>query len=510
MAQPDVVEIVGMAMEQIAAQQQEAIENAGQRKIEEQILNNLAKLGGRTHNDDDILYQGNKMIIPTGMSLSQAKRYLEKKEKEMEKETTFSNTFNYRPWDGAVSMWNVFKDTFGSVAHKDSMEKTFFGKMEAPPKMLSIPVGVNKREQVPWGRFEIPFLPGVLFETDTQYHPEKGPLFHLLVTSPKKYRYEIQGIFALIERELASNSMYRGKAFDGQDMPEFIDVHSVDRNKVVYSEEVMTQLEANVWAQLRHTEEFERLGIPLKRAVLVHGPFGTGKTLAALLTGQEAVANGWTYIKARPGRDDLATVLQTARLYQPAVVFYEDIDVIASSDEEGISKLLDDFDGIEAKGTKILCVLTTNYPERIHKGMARPGRLDAMIEINELDQQGVEKLIRSRIEEMLAEDIDWELVFDSAREYKPAFVTEGADRTVRYIIAQNGAVNGHLIETHHLVSSMEGLRPQFEVMTGAKDTPDRVPLNDALEATIRKVIQQHGVDYDTNGAPLRALPDYTS
>ena len=131
---------------------------------------------------------------------------------------------------------------------------------------------------------------------------------------------------------------------------------------------------------------------------------GTGKTLAAILTGQEAVANGWTFIKGRPGRDDLSFVMQTAKLYQPAVVFYEDVDKIADSEvtsDSGISRLLDDFDGIDAKSTRILCVLTTNHPERIHKGMARPGRLDAMIEIDELDVDGTAKLVQCRVSERL-------------------------------------------------------------------------------------------------------------
>lgn len=490
-------DIVLQAIADHEQQKDDARKNGSAKKIEREILNQLALLGGKTFSDDNVIFQGDKFVIPMNTTLSQAVKFLQKKEAEEERETEFTHTFNYRPWDGAYSMWNVLKRTFGAVAHKDSLVQTFFGKMEAPPKMLSIPTGVGKTEQVPWGRLEIPFLPNVLFNTGSVNHMEKGPLFKLDVTGAKKYRFEIQGIFRLIQEELDTNSMYRGKAFDGQDMPEFIDVHSVDRSKVVYSEEVMTQLTASVWAQLRHTKEFERLGTPLKRAVLIHGPFGTGKTLACLLTGQEAIANGWTFIKARPGRDNISVVLQTARLYEPAVVFYEDIDNVAGADDaDGIGRLLDDFDGIEAKGTKILCVLTTNYPERIHKGMARPGRLDAMIEINELDQQGVEKLVRTRLTENLSENIDWFTVFESAENYKPAFVTEGADRAIRYIIAEHGTAVGHKIETEHLVNAMHGLRPQFETMIGAKDTADRDPMATVLESSVRKVVREHRIDYD--------------
>lgn len=483
----DVVEEVLREVENIANEKER---NKERLAIEAEILDNLAVLGGKTFHDDDIVFAGDKLTVPTNMTLTQARVFLEKKEEEQEKETVFARTFSYRPWDGAWCTWNVLKKIFGAVGHRGHLN--MFGK-EMPPQMIEIPSGVGTKETVPWGRFELPFLPGAIFTMDQAEHPEKGVLFSIMVEAPKKYRFEVEGIFRLIEEELATNSLYRGKAFDGQQMPEFIDVFSVDRSRVVYSEEVLTQLDANVWAQLRYTKEFEAQGIPLKRAVMIHGPFGTGKTLACLLTGQEAVKAGWTFIKARPGRDDIGEVLQTARLYEPSVVFYEDIDQIASAedtDRESMSQLLDDFDGIEAKGTKILCVFTTNYPEKIHKGMARPGRLDAMIEINELDQQGVEKLVKSRIEDLLNPDIDWVAVFEAAHDYKPAFVTEFADRTVRYVIAKHGSAQDHLISTEDLVNAAQGLRPQYEKMMGANDQPVIDKVGEAIKRDVTTVVNE--------------------
>lgn len=454
------------------------------------ILATLAALGGKTFDDDDIIHEGDKMVLPEGMGFDTAIRFLEKKRDEMEKVTEFSHRYNYRPYDGAFCMWNAMKQTFGAVGHRGTMG--FWGPN--PPEMMSVPVDVGVHDQIPWGRFDLPFLPGCTFETQIKEHPEYGPLFNLVCWGPKKYRHEIEGVFALIENELRERSLYRGKAFDGQVIPEFVDLSGVKPEQVVYSEEVMTQLEASVWAQLRHTEQFQKQGIPLKRAVLLFGPYGTGKTLAASLTGQEAVANGWTFLKARPGRDDLAQVLQTARLYQPACVFYEDVDQIADAGVESgaaISRLLDDFDGIEAKNTKIMVVLTTNHPERIHKGMARPGRLDAMIEINELDVHGVEKLVRSRIKpDQLSEDVDWDAVFEAAEHYKPAFVTEFADRSMRYVIVRSGGeLNGHRITTADLCNAASSLRPQFELMEGAKDVRDRDTLTDALRGAVGPVAE---------------------
>lgn len=493
---------VNVLIEEKKAADRKSRETERDRKVREEkeaavtaLLENLAELGGKMFSDDDIVFSGDTLVIPTNMTLIQARTFLEKKEEELERESQFTRTFPYRPYDGAYCMWNVLKRHFGAVAHKDSIRYTMFGPMKEPPAMLSVPVDVGRQDQIPWGRFELPFLPGAILETLEQATPDMGPLFHVKVTGPKKYRFEIEGIFNLITSELETGSLYRGKAFDGQAMPEFVDVWSVDRNKVVYSAEVMAQLEANVWGQLRHTEQFERLGIPLKRAVLIHGPYGTGKTLAALLTGQEAVQNNWTFIKARPGRDNLATVLQTARLYQPCVVFYEDVDQVAdaeSLDRPGISRLLDDFDGIEAKGTRILCVLTTNHPERIHKGMARPGRLDAMIEIADLDEGGVRMLIQARIpKESMDEAIDWSAVYEASTGYRPAFVTETADRAIRFVLVRTGGnMNGTRIGTDDLVHAANGLRPQFQKMEEASDKPTPNDLDTVIRRSVERSVAE--------------------
>ena len=458
-------------------------------RAQKEIRRRLEELGGKLYDDDDVTYQGNRLILPENMDLKGAIGFLEKKRQEMEKETVFSRTFNYRPWDGAWCMWQALKRVFGIVGHQETVYQTMFGPQVEPPAMITINVDVDKQEQIPWGTFALPMFPGLLFQTETGRN-DFGNVFMLYANGPKKYKAAVEGIFTLIELELKERSMYRGRAFDGQQFPEFVDLSAVDPRKVVYSQEVMTQLEANVWAQLRHTAEFERLGIPLKRAVLVHGPYGTGKTLAATLTGQEAVANGWTFIKARPGRDDLGEVMQTARLYQPSVVFYEDIDQVAAPEaggHEAISRLLDDFDGVSAKGTRILCILTTNHPERIHKGMVRPGRLDAMIEINDLDVEGVAKLVQSCIEESLADGIDWDAVFETAEGYKPAFVTELSTRAVRYLIARmKGSPGDEKVTTEDLVHAAVGLRPQYDKMTGARDTQERHELADVLGREVTK------------------------
>lgn len=466
-------------------------------KTERAILGMLMELGKGAFDDEDITQKGRKLIIPEGMTLRQVVDTIRTKIRESERETYFERVYHYRPLDGAACMWRAMKNSFGTVGHRGKMG--MFGEMA--PEMRSIPIAYGKTEQVPWGRFSLPFLPDTLFETGVRVHDELGPLFLLTANGPKMFAASIEGVFKLVQNELEEASIYRGKAIDGQVDPDFIDLTGVDPAKVIFNDDVARQLEASLWGQLRYTEAMEKAGVPLKRAVLLHGPYGCGKTLAAGMTGQIAVENKWTYIKARPGRDNFLAVLQTARLYQPAVVFCEDVDTISdpSESEETITRLLDEFDGIEAKGTRIVCCLTSNHPERIQKGMLRPGRLDAVIEINSLDAGGVERMIKAVIDhELLDQQLDWDAIGQACDEFKPSFVREMADRAVRYkIVRGNGRTEGVLV-TDDFVNAAVELRPQLDLMEGALESIQRDPISaefgriieKAAERTIRDTVQE--------------------
>lgn len=473
-----------------------------QSKIEARIRESLAALGGAAFGDEDIIFQGKKLVVPEKMNLQDCVDFIEKRIAEEEQKTYYERTFMYRPMDGAYCTWKALTDHFGSVSHRSQTVQTMFGPKKAPPAMVDIPVGPNRIEQVPWGNFEIPFLPGLVLELGTKHDAEYGALFHIQGQGPKKYRYEVEGIFKLVARALEENSIYRGQAVTGKETPDFIDLSGIDPAKVTYSEEVMQQLGANVWSLIRYSQAFRDEQLPLKRAVLMHGPYGTGKTLAAMLTAQECVRYGWTFLYARPGRDDLTFVMQTARLYQPACVFFEDMDIVADPDKsegDDITQLLDLFDGLTAKNTEIQVILTTNHVDKIHKGMTRPGRLDAVIEIGALDGHGIEKLVRAVVPvEQMAHDIDFEPIIAAMSDpetgeadFMPAFVKEAADRTRRYAIARSGGdVENLELTTEDFVQAAEGLRPQLNLMREAKDIVSRDPLSVVLQRDVGKKVDE--------------------
>ena len=133
-------------------------------------MSNLAELGGRLHDDDDITYQGDKLIIPTSMTIDRAIKFLsQQKHQELEKYTEFTRTFSYRPWDGAYCMWNVLKRTFGAVGHKGT--RGMFGPN--PPQLITIRHRWS-RSRCRVGHLRVPLLPGVSFETHDTQHPSTG------------------------------------------------------------------------------------------------------------------------------------------------------------------------------------------------------------------------------------------------------------------------------------------------------------------------------------------------
>ena len=449
----------------------------------------LDRLAGDIIIGDEVEFHDNpKIVLPRGMTYSKAYKTLERLQKEQETPTAFQRVFMYRPDDGAHATFHVMKKLFGMMMGKPQM--TFFGLQPAETRTLKI--GVGKTLQVPWGLLEIPVFPGLSLRIGTTKDRDFGTVFFLYAEGPKKYSDNMENLFDEVEAYLKEHSIYRGQAILGSENPEFMDLSLIKPDQIIFSDEVQHTVNGTLWGPIRHAPAMRKQGIPLKRAILAFGPFGTGKTSLGLLTALEAVANGWTFISAKPGRDDVNDVLKTARLYQPAVVFVEDIDNATSSGEaDEVTKFLDTFDGVAAKGGEIIAVLTTNYIERIHKGMLRPGRLDAVIEIAALDRNGIERLVKAVIPpNNLADSVDFDAVGDAMEDFLPAFVREAVNRSIMFSIDRlNGATN-YVIDSEDLVGAALSLRPQLDYLNEAKEGKLRPTFDVAFEHMVKKGLKE--------------------
>lgn len=485
---PD-ADVLNAVVASVQASQQDKKKPSQEKMVEEAIAHILGELGKQRVKEDELLFEGTQFILPAQYAgrPKDAISFLENWVRNQNKTHEFSREYPYRPFDVGYAFLEVMKELTGTKGLGVSTY-SFFG--EQKPQFVSINVDVNKTTQIPWGSIGFPQYDAT-FHLGHTMNSEYGAVGVIGVECPKRHQAAMEGIFTLVERYLKQHSLYRGKAIYGNDMnPEFMDLSTVDPSKVVYSAKVLRHLEANVWTPIRHTDRLIEQGVTIKRSVLFGGPYGTGKTLGCLLTAQIAVENGWTFIQCRIGKDDPAQVMKTAQLYATdgagVVVVVEDFDAnLGTSNKVDVSKLLEMLDGASNKGRQIIGIFTTNHVDQIQKGALRPGRIDAVIEIDGLDAEGFRKLITLTLDaKWMGSDIDWDAVAEAFDGFLPAFVKEAAERAQRYAMAENDG-KPSVITTEDLVLAANSLRPQLDLMTEAKEGLQ----NRTLDTRIQELVE---------------------
>jgi len=451
------------------------------------LLIGMGGMQGAPIIDSDMIdiHDSKKIALPKGMPPEMAIEILERYMHDQETEVRLRHIYRYRANDGAVAATTVLKRRYGITFGE--ARRTMFGKV--PPEARTVKVGLNKTVEAAWDDVSIPSLDGAritLYETQSK---DDGMVFAIQAYTPKKHSRELNEMFEEIEKELRENSIYRGKAIFGAEDPEFLDIEKFDASQIVFAKDVQAMIDGMVLGPIRYRDAIKADGGRTKRTVLLWGPYGTGKTSAGQITAQVAVEHGWTYIAAKPG-DDVDEVMQTARLYEPAVVFFEDVDnqTSFSNDPDRMSALLDAFDGITSKGGELIVIMTTNNLDAIHKGMLRPGRLDAIVEVTHLDDAGIERLIKVTVPTgKLADDVDYTEVCAEMNGFYPAFVREAVERAKSFAISRSGGNTDYLLTTSDLVASAKSLKPQLDVLEKASEKKVTPDLTTALENVVRQM-----------------------
>lgn len=481
-------EVIATVIEATQEKKKKAKEPSAEEKAREAVRQLLGALGSMSVQEDALIFEGTKFVLPEQYEgkVESAIDFLVNHVKQQKQPFDFNRTFKVRPYDGAHAFMTVMKQITGTTGFGET-KMTMFGPVY--PEFISINTGPGRVEQIPWGEVKFPMYEATFTVTATRDR-DLGNLFQLSVNAPRRWRKEIEGIFNYLEDYLTRTSIYRGQAVYGADNPEYIDIAQLDPETVVYNAETFAQLDAHVWVPIRHTTTVRNLGMPINRKVLFGGPYGTGKTLGCMLTAQIAVESGWTTVVCRSGKDDPEYVMQTAALYSPAVVVIEDIDVNTEGGSAAdISRMLDMLDGVTTKGREIVCLFTTNHVNKIQRGAMRPGRIDAVIQIDMLDEAAFRKLVTLNVGEFLATDVDWARVAEAFDGFLPAFVKEAAVRAQRYTMGRNKGVPG-IISTDDLVYSADSLRPQLDLMTGANEGANKKTMDDLVRENVEETLSR--------------------
>lgn len=420
----------------------------------------------------DIRHEGTAILLPAGMPIQAAIDSLERR-KAYENETTkFTETVECFPWDGAVALNRVLMRRYGWAQAEPT--PGFFGK--EPPKMLGIDIAHNKTMQVPWGRFSLPNVKGWIQTGST--NREGRVIFQIEAEVLRKHEEDVKLIAEEVRLEVRVRSIYRGKSlkmrFEDEHgeriplpWPKFLDVSNVKADDLIYSDDVQNAIHTNLITPLEHHDQLADYGIPFKRGVLLAGVFGTGKTLAAFYAANRANAKQITFVYVERAAE-FQQAVTFARQYLPALVFCEDIDRVTAGDrDEQIDAIMNTIDGIDSKTADLMVVLTTNDVKAINKGMLRPGRLDAIIEVRPPDAAAVIKLVKLYGRGLIDPKCDYTRVGELLAGQIPAVVREVVERAklaairLQSISPQSG---GLVITDEALVDSAWTMNQQIELL----------------------------------------------
>lgn len=361
----------------------------------------------------DIVRHGEKLILPENMTLKQAADLIERRAEYEKEVTSFSESYDVLPYDGAHALAEVLIEKFGWAPATST--PSFFG--DQPPRLISIEVGPHIFKTVPWGRFSLPNVRGYI---ETSVNRKDGRyVFSIDAQILRMNEDTVRSLFAEVREYLKTGSIYKGQAIqirfrddDGQPLtmpqPKFIDTSRINPAALIYAQEVMDSVETNLFTPIIRAQDCLDNGIPVKRGVLLAGTYGTGKTMAASVASRHATDAGITYVYAKRA-DELADAIEFGKQYQsPAcVVFCEDIDRSVNGERSvEMDDILNILDGIDTKHANIITVLTTNDLESINPAMLRPGRLDSVIHVTPPDALAVEKLIRHYGADAISSDTD--------------------------------------------------------------------------------------------------------
>ncbi|WP_224268751.1 CDC48 family AAA ATPase [Haloprofundus salinisoli] len=203
----------------------------------------------------------------------------------------------------------------------------------------------------------------------------------------------------------------------------FVEVPDVTWEDVGGLEDTKERLRETIQWPLEYPEVFQTMDMAAAKGVLLYGPPGTGKTLLAKAVANESESNfisvkGPELLNKFVGESEkgVREVFSKARENAPTVVFFDEIDAIATErgrnsgdsgvSERVVSQLLTELDGLEAL-EDVVVIATTNRPDLIDSALLRPGRLDRHVHVPVPDEEARLKILEVHTQHKpLADDVD--------------------------------------------------------------------------------------------------------
>jgi transitional endoplasmic reticulum ATPase len=255
--------------------------------------------------------------------------------------------------------------------------------------------------------------------------------------------------------------------------------------------------EAIEWP-LKHADLFSEANVVPPKGILLYGPPGTGKTMIAKAVATNSNANfisikGPELISKWVGESEkgIREVFRKARQASPCVIFFDELDSVASKRSTGISdshvgdrivsQLLTEMDGLQdLKG--VVVIGATNRPDIIDEALLRPGRFDRILEIPLPDNNSIKEILKIH---MARKPIDKSVNMDKLVLLAQGF--SGADIAALVNTAAMSAIKEHIAVNR---SDLTKDKSEMEYTDESQRKERKVPLNITFkhfESAIKKI-----------------------
>ncbi len=253
----------------------------------------------------------------------------------------------------------------------------------------------------------------------------------------------------------------------------FIEIPNVKWTDIGGMDTIKQELVEIVEWPLKHKDAFARIGISPPRAVLLFGAPGTGKTLLAKALATESKINfisvkGPELLSKWVGESEKAIreVFRKARTASPALIFFDEIDAVASRrgsgdssgvNERVISQLLTELAGIEPL-RDVVILAATNRPDMIDPALLRPGRFDRVVHVPPPDEKSRKLILSIHTKSMpLTDDVDLDRLAKETEFYVGADI-EAICREAGMLALREG-LDTNIVEWRHFEVALSRVHP---------------------------------------------------
>jgi len=254
-----------------------------------------------------------------------------------------------------------------------------------------------------------------------------------------------------------------------------VQVPNVTWDDVGGLEEAKQELKEAVEWPLKYPDKFSTFGVRPPKGTLLYGVPGTGKTMLAKAVANESDANfiaikGPELLSKWVGESEkgVREVFRKARQTAPTVIFFDEIDSIASNrggenGDSGVTKrvvnqLLTEMDGLEEL-EDVAIIAATNRPDIIDPGLMRPGRFDRHIKVDTPDEDARLAIFKVHTKDMpLAKDVKLKKLAKNTEGYVGADIEAVCREAAMLTLRDN--IDAEEVSMKFFDEAMEKVKPQ--------------------------------------------------